>query len=204
MTTSQPNLQDLPKNPIQQGYGYTNNPGLPIQGKVVTIPQNLLEGTQYLLATNPSNTPHSLTYHIGNLQATLNNTTEILVWLATHQLSSLKKEGNNNCDTLKNLLEQNLTKTIEILEQNRQNIKQDLIIIEDIGKKRYDTLLANQQRIINIINENTNKNKDEKMISDLQKDFDKLHLENKDLQNKLDTLFENSTKRIISEISEKL
>nr|WCL16034.1 hypothetical protein [Chrysanthemum yellow edge associated virus 1] len=201
MTTSQPNLQDLPKNPIQQGYGYTNNPGLPIQGKVVTIPQNLLEGTQYLLATNPSNTPHSLTYHIGNLQATLNNTTEILVWLATHQLSSLKKEGNNNCDTLKNLLEQNLTKTIEILEQNRQNIKQDLIIIEDIGKKRYDTLLANQQRIINTLNENIN---NKQPISELQKDFDKLHLENKDFQNKLETLFENNTKRIISEISEKL
>ncbi|PWA95881.1 transport protein [Artemisia annua] len=77
-------LNELPitKEPIEIKPGFTNTPGLPKDGKCILLPRNLRPETQYVLASSSGS---RVSEQVGYVQATLNNITEILSWIALHQ-----------------------------------------------------------------------------------------------------------------------
>ncbi|PWA56623.1 hypothetical protein CTI12_AA416380 [Artemisia annua] len=136
-------------------------PGLPKDGKCISLPRNLLPETQYVLTSSSGS---RVSEQVCYVQATLNNITEILSWIALHQTPEHNQANIERSENITKLLEKQFTKIIEILEQNRKNIKNELEIIQKIGDQRYETLFANQQRIINLFLEKAPREEENKQL----------------------------------------
>ncbi|PWA56981.1 hypothetical protein CTI12_AA379110 [Artemisia annua] len=154
-------LNELSKAPIEIRLGFMQTPGLPKDGKCISLPRNLLPETQYVLSSSSGS---RVSKQVCYVQATLNNITEILSWIALHQTPEHNQANIERSENITKLLEKQFTKIIEILEQNRKNIKNELEIIQKIDDKRYETLFANQQRIINLFLEKALREEDNKQL----------------------------------------
>ena len=65
-------LNELSKAPIEIRLGFMQTPGLPKDGKCISLPRNLLPETQYVLASSSGS---RVSEQVGYVQATLNNIT---------------------------------------------------------------------------------------------------------------------------------
>ncbi|PWA62077.1 transport protein [Artemisia annua] len=154
-------LNELSKAPIEIRLGFMQTPGLPKDGKCISLPRNLLPETQYVLSSSSGS---RVSEQVCYVQATFNNITEILSWIALHQTTEHNQANIERSENIAKLLEKQFTKIIEILEQNKKDIKNELEIIQKIDDQRYETIFANQQRIINLFLEKAPREEENKQL----------------------------------------
>lgn len=135
--------------PIIMGEGASTTPFIPFKGLALPLEQNLLPGTNYLLGASDffqQNMPQKMS----TILYLLNNITELIAFIILHDKQA---EPSQLVSEIKISFEKQLSSMIENLEQNRKNIKIDISQLKEIAEEKYQTLLQNQQRLINQLNE---------------------------------------------------
>lgn len=151
----------------------TSNPGIPYKGKMLILPKNLIRETQYSLGILRIS---NITSGLSVIAKTLNNITEILSFQTIFQNPTLHEQTQTDLKEINIILEKHKGDLITQLEQNRINIKKDQDLIRELGEKKYETLIKNQERIINQINEQQDSKRIDRELKEIKESITKLQI----------------------------